>query len=121
MAMCPDAPYFIILLCLMPDDFTRQGESAATQWVNQTICPVPMHPSCYNPLSDNALRCALLYYFTMSNVHQTILLVRGRVLLLNGLFYIYWIFKILFFCSVVNYLIQILYITFLFFQNLHTV
>ena len=34
----PDAPYFIILLCLMPDDFTHQGESAATQWVNQTIC-----------------------------------------------------------------------------------
>jgi hypothetical protein len=32
--MCPDAPYFIILLCLMPDNFTRQGESAATQWVN---------------------------------------------------------------------------------------
>jgi hypothetical protein len=30
--------YFIILLCLMPDDFTRQGESAATEWVNQTIC-----------------------------------------------------------------------------------
>jgi hypothetical protein len=23
--MDPDAPYFIILLCLMPDDFTRQG------------------------------------------------------------------------------------------------
>ena len=34
-----DAPYFIILLCLMPDDFTHQGESAATQWVPQTICP----------------------------------------------------------------------------------
>jgi hypothetical protein len=29
----PDAPYVIILLCLMPDDFTCQGESAATQWV----------------------------------------------------------------------------------------
>jgi hypothetical protein len=35
--MHPDAPYFIILLCLMPDDFTHQGESAATQWVNITI------------------------------------------------------------------------------------
>jgi hypothetical protein len=33
--MRPDAPYFIILLCLAPHDFTRQGESAAcTQWVN---------------------------------------------------------------------------------------
>jgi hypothetical protein len=31
--MHPDAPYFIILLSLTPDDFTRQGESAATQWV----------------------------------------------------------------------------------------
>jgi hypothetical protein len=27
-------PYFIILLCLMPDDFIRQGESAGTQRVN---------------------------------------------------------------------------------------
>jgi hypothetical protein len=24
--MRPDAPYFIILLCLTPDDFTRKGE-----------------------------------------------------------------------------------------------
>jgi hypothetical protein len=29
MAMCPDAPYCIILLCLMPDDFIHQGKSAA--------------------------------------------------------------------------------------------
>jgi hypothetical protein len=34
-----NASHFIILLCLMSDDFTHQGESAATQWVNQTICP----------------------------------------------------------------------------------
>jgi hypothetical protein len=34
--MRPDVPYFIILLCLMPDDFTCQGESAATQWVIKT-------------------------------------------------------------------------------------
>jgi hypothetical protein len=33
-----NASYFIISLCLMPDDFTHQGKSAATQWVNQTIC-----------------------------------------------------------------------------------
>jgi hypothetical protein len=26
----PDTPYFIILLCLMPDNFSYQGESAAT-------------------------------------------------------------------------------------------
>ena len=31
--MLPDAPYFIILLCLTPDDFTHQGKSAATQLV----------------------------------------------------------------------------------------
>jgi hypothetical protein len=34
--MRPDVPYFIILLCLTPDDFTCQGESAATQWVIKT-------------------------------------------------------------------------------------
>jgi hypothetical protein len=28
-----DAPYFTILLCLTPNNFTRQGESAATQRV----------------------------------------------------------------------------------------
>jgi hypothetical protein len=33
--MHPDAPYFSMLLCLMPDDFTGQVESAATQRVNQ--------------------------------------------------------------------------------------
>jgi hypothetical protein len=31
--MPPDASYFIILRCLMPDDFTRQGESAAVHWM----------------------------------------------------------------------------------------
>jgi hypothetical protein len=31
-----NAPSFSILLCLTPDDFTRQVENAATQWVNQT-------------------------------------------------------------------------------------
>jgi hypothetical protein len=37
--MHPDAPYFSILLCLTPDDFTCQVESAATQQVNQkTAC-----------------------------------------------------------------------------------
>jgi hypothetical protein len=35
--MHPDAPYFGILLCLTPDDFTRQVESAATQWVNNRL------------------------------------------------------------------------------------
>jgi hypothetical protein len=31
----PDAPYLIVFYsrCLTPDDFTRQVESAATQWV----------------------------------------------------------------------------------------
>jgi hypothetical protein len=35
--MRPDAAYFIILLCLAPDDFTHQGKSAATQWVNSLL------------------------------------------------------------------------------------
>ena len=42
--MHPDAPYFIILLCLTPDDFTRHGKSADTQWVNQTICQSSLTP-----------------------------------------------------------------------------
>jgi hypothetical protein len=28
----PNAPYFIILLCLMSDDITCEGESAGAQW-----------------------------------------------------------------------------------------
>ena len=32
------ALYFIILLCLIPDDFTGQGESTGVVWVNQIIC-----------------------------------------------------------------------------------
>jgi hypothetical protein len=35
--MPSDAPYFSILLCLTPDDFTRQVETAATQLVNETM------------------------------------------------------------------------------------
>jgi hypothetical protein len=30
-AMCPDVPYFIILLCLTPDNFTHQGEQSVSQ------------------------------------------------------------------------------------------
>ena len=37
--MQPHVTYFIILLCLMPEDFTHQGESAATQWVNSQTTP----------------------------------------------------------------------------------
>jgi hypothetical protein len=36
-AMCSDALYFIILLCLMPDDFTCQEESAGTEWVTAHV------------------------------------------------------------------------------------
>ena len=32
--LSPIAPYLIILLRLMPDDFTRQGGTAGAQWVN---------------------------------------------------------------------------------------
>jgi hypothetical protein len=34
-----NAPYYNFLLCLMPDDFTCQVESAATQWVQLHIAP----------------------------------------------------------------------------------
>jgi hypothetical protein len=35
--MHPDVIYFIILLCLTPEDFTFEG-SAATHWVIKHIC-----------------------------------------------------------------------------------
>jgi hypothetical protein len=37
MALQMCVPYFVILLRLMPDDFTCQGESAATQWVKMAF------------------------------------------------------------------------------------
>jgi hypothetical protein len=44
--MCPDAPFFIILLCLVPGNFTCQGMSAATQWIKNK-----MHKqTCYQAL-----------------------------------------------------------------------
>jgi hypothetical protein len=35
--MHPGTPYFIILLCLMPDNFTSQGERATTQWIKKLL------------------------------------------------------------------------------------
>jgi hypothetical protein len=35
--MHPDVPYFSILLCLTPDNFICQVESAATQWVKNGL------------------------------------------------------------------------------------
>jgi hypothetical protein len=32
-----NAPYFSILLCLMPDDFTSQVASATTQWIKKEL------------------------------------------------------------------------------------
>jgi hypothetical protein len=51
--MHPGAPYFSILHRLMPDDFTRQVESAATQWVNmgsflRTFEDFELHPSQFS-------------------------------------------------------------------------
>ena len=37
LAMRQDTPYFIILLCLIPNDFTRKRESARTQWDKPTF------------------------------------------------------------------------------------
>ena len=38
-----NAPYFSILLCLTPDDFTRQVESAAPQWVKWNIILIALN------------------------------------------------------------------------------
>jgi hypothetical protein len=38
----PNAPYFIILLCLTPDDFTCAWESAGAQWVKPQCAPMPL-------------------------------------------------------------------------------
>jgi hypothetical protein len=35
----PNAPYFIILLCLMPDNLTGQGETSGAQWVSTFFHP----------------------------------------------------------------------------------
>jgi hypothetical protein len=40
--MHPNESYFIILLCLMPDNLTHHKESAATQWVNQQVMFNPL-------------------------------------------------------------------------------
>ena len=58
-----NAPYFIILLCLMPDGFTHQGESAATQWVNQSICPC-------TPLAQ---MCPTLLFYSVYKRHTILL------------------------------------------------
>ena len=55
----PDVTYFIITLCLTPDDSTRQRKSADTQWVEPNNLPI--HP--LNPLSGNA--CTLTYQPTL--------------------------------------------------------
>ena len=69
-----NAPYFIILLCLTPDDVTCQGESAATQWVKQTICPCTL-------LTKWQCIQMLPYFVILLRLRQIILLVRGRMLM----------------------------------------
>ena len=56
--MHPDAPYFIILLCLTPDYFIRQRKSAATlskESANPSSQPIakPIHP--VNPLPSQSI------------------------------------------------------------------
>ena len=53
--MHPDVPHFIILFCLMPDDFTRQRECAATQWVKiaRQNCNITIHPNAPQTLLPN--------------------------------------------------------------------
>jgi hypothetical protein len=40
-SLSPDAPYFIILLSLTPDDFTRQGESTDAVMYNSLSPDAP--------------------------------------------------------------------------------
>jgi N-glycosylase/DNA lyase len=57
--MWPDMPYFIILLCLTPDDVTRQGESAWIQY---------MH---YKKLSDNEnINLKMPRFLRQGNLHN---------------------------------------------------
>jgi hypothetical protein len=52
----PYVPYFVILPCLMPEDFICQevDQSVDTQWFNNIlIITIPL-VSLVNPLSDNA-------------------------------------------------------------------
>jgi hypothetical protein len=47
--MRTNAPYFIILLCLTPDDFTHQGESLALEWVKLKAFKTAMAGYCRKP------------------------------------------------------------------------
>ena len=51
-----NAPYFILLLCLTPDDFTCQGESAATQW------PMGQLKKLFISNTANQQHCGLIQY-----------------------------------------------------------
>ena len=49
---CPGVAYFVILLCLTPNDFTHQEESAATKWVNGCMIQLyEKHKITFNVLS----------------------------------------------------------------------
>jgi hypothetical protein len=54
--IAPECALLYILLCLMPEDFICQGESAGAQCVNQTMWPV-------NPLSNCHLVLCELWFF----------------------------------------------------------
>ena len=108
--MPPVVSYFIILLCLMPDNFTRLGERAAqfvmwnVQWYSvysffQSLSHSKllnfewsMHDACengwpltpFNPLSFDAPQCALLIFFYLSNA-RWVYLSMGKLCSLMGL------------------------------------
>ena len=49
--MCPNAPYSVNLLCLTPDNFTRQGEWVGYEWVTGRKImagqwPINVWPEC---------------------------------------------------------------------------
>ena len=61
--MHPDAPYFSILFCLTPDDFTREMESAATQWDNCICNQLTRHRFS----GEGCVRTALKSFYTPAN------------------------------------------------------
>jgi hypothetical protein len=75
--MCPDAHYFIVLLRLMPDNFTCQGESAATHWVN-------IHSVTTNIYYMQVTLSSLLYFHPKLNETLQILKLGQRKKYLNG-------------------------------------
>ena len=69
------APYFGILLCLMPDNFTHQGERVLAQWLIRPHLYLSM--DLVNPLSGIAPYFVVLLCLIPGNF-TTAVIVKGR-------------------------------------------